>query len=147
MTRYFEDFAVGDVYDLSTISASQDEIIAFAKQFDPQPFHTDPELAKDSAFGTLVASGWHTGGLLMRLLVEGILNESISMGSPGIDEVRWRQPVHPDELLHGRFTVLEANTSKSRPNMGIVRSLCELTNPAGDVVMSLKGIHFLGRRP
>ena len=103
MTRYFEDVVVGDVYDLGTISASQDEIIAFAKQFDPQPFHTDPERAKDSAFGTLVASGWHTGGLLMRLLVEGILNESISMGSPGIDEVRWRQPVHPDELLHGRL--------------------------------------------
>ena len=103
MTRYFEDFAVGDVYDLGTVSASQDEIIAFAKQFDPQPFHTDPQLAKDSAFGTLVASGWHTGGLLMRLLVESILNESISMGSPGIDEVRWRQPEHPDEKVARPF--------------------------------------------
>ena len=145
--RYFEDFAVGDVLDLGTTSASQEEIIAFAKQFDPQPFHTDPERAKDSAFGTLVASGWHTGGLLMRLLVDNLLNDTISLGSPGLDEIRWRQPVHPDEVLHGRLTVLEVNTSKSRPNMGIVRSLCEVINPAGDVVMSLKGIHFLGRRP
>jgi len=145
--RYFEDFAVGDVYDLGTTSATQDEIIAFAKQFDPQPFHTDPQRAKDSAFGTLVASGWHTVGLFMRLLVDSILNESISMGSPGIDEIRWRHPVHPDELLRARFTVLEANASKSRPNMGIVRSFCELINPSDEVVMSLKGTHFLGRRP
>ena len=146
-TRYFEDFRVGDVIDLGSTSASAEEIITFAKQYDPQPFHIDPEEAKHSAFGTLVASGWHSSALFMRLLVDNLLNETISMGSPGVDEVRWRKPVHPDEKLHARFTVLECTTSKSRPNMGIVRSSCELTNPEGEVVMSLKGLHFFGRRP
>ena len=147
MTRYFEDFHVGDTYDLGSTSATQEEIIAFARQFDPQPFHTDPERAKHSSFGTLVASGWHTVSLCMRLMVDGLINETISMGSPGVDEVRWLRPVQPDEMLHGRFIVLESKTSKSRTNLGIIRSKCELLNPAGEVVMSLVGTHFFGRRP
>ena len=147
MTRYFEDFHIGDTYDLGTISATQEEIIAFAQQFDPQPFHTDPQLAKNSAFGTLVASGWHTTSLFMRLLVDNLLNDTISLGSPGVDEVRWQRPVHPNEKLQARFTVLDAKTSRSRPTMGIVRSHCDLLNPAGEVVMSLDGTHFLGRKP
>ncbi len=147
MTRYFEDFQVGDIFELGTTSATQEEIIAFAQQFDPQPFHTDPERAKHSSFGTLVASGWHTVGLFMRLMVDGLINETISMGSPGVDEVRWLRPVHPDEILHGRFIVLESKASKSKANLGIVRSKCELLNPAGEVVMSLVGTHFFGRRP
>ncbi len=146
-TRYFEDFQVGDIIDLGSTSASAEEIIAFATQYDPQPFHIDPERAKQSAFGTLVASGWHSSALFMRLLVDGLLNDTISMGSPGVDEVRWRKPVHPDEKLHARLTVIESTLSKSRSNMGIIRSLCELTNPEGEVVMSLKGLHFFGRRP
>ncbi len=146
-TRYFEDFQVGDVIDLGSTSASAEEIVAFARQFDPQPFHIDAEQAKHSAFGTLVASGWHSSALFMRLLVDGLLNDTISMGSPGVDEVRWRKPVHPDEKLHGRFAVLESTPSKSKSNMGIVRSLCELSNEQGEVVMSLKGLHFFGRRP
>ena len=147
MTRYFEDFQVGDTYDLGSTSATQEEIIAFARQFDPQPFHTDPERAKHSTFGTLVASGWHTVGLFMRLMVDGLINETISMGSPGVDEVRWIRPVHPEEILHGRFIVIESKTSKSRTNLGIIRSKCELLNPAGEVVMSLVGTHFFGRQP
>ncbi|GAC1424991.1 MAG: MaoC family dehydratase [Ktedonobacteraceae bacterium] len=146
-TRYFEDFQVGDIIDLGSTSASADEIIAFARQFDPQPFHIDPEQAKHSAFGTLVASGWHSSALFMRLLVDGLLNDTISMGSPGVDEVRWRKPVHPDEKLYGRLTVIESTVSKSRPNMGIIRSVGELVNQEGEVVMSLKGLHFFGRRP
>lgn len=145
--RYFEDFAVGDVYDLGTTSVTQDEIIAYAKQFDPQPFHTDPERAKDSAFGTLVASGSHTMALFLRLMVDNLLNDSISLGSPGLDEVRWLRPVHPDESLRASFTVLEVNSSKSRPGMGIVRSHCQLINASGEAVLSFKGIQFLGRRP
>lgn len=146
-TRYFEDFQVGEVIDLGSTSASTEEIIAFAKQFDPQPFHIDPEQAKHSAFGTLVASGWHSSALFMRLLVDNLLNNTISLGSPGVDEVRWRKPVHPDEKLQGRLTVLESTASKSRPTMGIIRSLCELVNQEGEVVMSLKGLHFFERRP
>ena len=145
--HYFEDFVVGDVYDLGTTSASQEEMIAFAKQFDPQPFHTDPERAKNSAFGTLVASGAHTMALFLRLMVVNLLNDAISMGSPGLDEVRWRHPVHPDEVLHASFTVLETIPSKSRPDMGIVRSYCQLINASNETVFSFKGTNFLGRCP
>src|SRR5437667_302097 len=117
MTRYFEDFQVGDTFDLGRTSATQEEIIAFARQFDPQPFHTDPERAKESFFGGLVASGWHTISLFMRLLVDRLINETISLGSPGVDEVRWIRPVHPDEVLHGRFTILDSKVSQSKGNL------------------------------
>ncbi len=147
MTRYFEDFQVGDTFNLGSTSATQEEIIAFARQFDPQPFHTDPERAKDSFFGELIASGWHTTALFMRLLVDGLISETVSMGSPGVDEVRWIRPVRPDEVLLGRFTVLDSKASKSRANLGIIRSKCELLNSTGEVVMSLQGTHFFGRRP
>jgi acyl dehydratase len=147
MTRYFEDFQVGDIFDLGRTSATQEEIIAFARQFDPQPFHTDPERAKESFFGELIASGWHTISLFMRLMVDGLINETISMGSPGVDEVRWIRPVRSNEVLRGRFTVLDSKVSQSRTNLGIIRSRCELLNPSGEVVMSLLGTHFIGRRP
>lgn len=147
MTRYFEDFHIGDTFELGRISATQEEIIVFARQFDPQSFHTDPERAKDSFFGELIASGWHTVSLFMRLLVDGLINDTISMGSPGVDEVRWQRPVRPDEVLHGSFTVLDGKISKSRANLGIIRSRCELRNDAGEIVMSLVGTHFVGRRP
>ena len=147
MTRYFEDFQVGDTFDLGRTSATQEEIIAFARQFDPQPFHTDPERAKESFFGGLVASGWHTISLFMRLLVDKLINETISLGSPGVDEVRWIRPVHPDEVLHGRFTILDSKVSQSKANLGIIRSRGELLNSSDQVVMSLLGTHFIGRRP
>ncbi|TMD62085.1 MAG: MaoC family dehydratase [Chloroflexi bacterium] len=147
MTRYFEDFQVGDIFDLGRTSATQEEIIAFARQFDPQPFHTDPERAKELFFGELVASGWHTISLFMRLLDDELINETISMGSPGVDEVRWILPVRPDEVLRGRFTVLASTASQSRANLGIIRSRGELLNPSDQVVMSLLGTHFIGRRP
>ncbi len=145
--RYFEDFQVGDTFDLGTTQVTADEIIAFARQFDPQPFHLDPEQARDSIFGQLVASGWHTTSLLMRLLVHGLLSETISMGSPGVDEIRWLRPVRPGDTLRARFTILECLLSKSRPKMGIVRSKCEMFNQNDEMVMTLVGIHFLGRRP
>lgn len=147
MTRYFEDFQVGDTFDLGSTSATQEEIITFALQFDPQPFHTDPERARESFFGELIASGWHTTSLFMRLLVDGLINETVSMGSPGVDEVRWIRPVHSNEVLRGRFTVLDSKASRTRPDLGIIRSRCELFNPAGEIVMSLLGTHFFGRRP
>ena len=147
-TRYFEDFHVGDTFDLGTTpQITADEIITFARQFDPQPFHLDAEQAKSSLFGQLVASGWHTVSLLMRLLVDGFLNETISMGSPGVDEVRWLRPLRPGDALHARFSVLEATPSKSRPTMGVIRSKCEAFNQDDELVMTLVGIHFVGRRP
>jgi acyl dehydratase len=145
--RYFEDFHVGDIFDLGSVQVTEEEILAFARQFDPQPFHIDPERAKDSIFHGLVASGWHTSALFMRLLVDGLLQETISIGSPGVDELRWRNPVRPGDHLRAVLTVLECNPSRSRPNMGIVRSACEMFNQKDEVVLTLSGIHFFGRRP
>ena len=145
--RYFEDFHIGDVFDLGSIQVTQEEIIAFARQFDPQPFHLDPERAKDSIFHGLAASGWHTGALFMRLLVDGLLRETISIGSPGIDELRWRNPVRPGDRLRACLTVTESIPSRSRPSMGVVRSACEMFNQKDDVVLTFSGIHLFGRKP
>ncbi len=146
-TLYFEDFSVGQVREMGRVTVSEEEIIAFARQFDPQPFHIDPEQAKASAFGGIIASGWHTVGLLMRLLVDGMLNHTVSMGSPGVRDIRWLKPVRPGDTLQARMTVLECTASKSRPNMGVLQSKSEVLNQHGEVVMTLEGTHFLGRRP
>ncbi len=146
--RYFEDFKVGEKIALgSTEPLTEEAIITFARQYDPQPFHVDPELAKEAPFGGLIASGWHTGSLFMRLLADNLLAYTIGMGSPGIDEVRWRKPVHPGDTLSGYLTVLECTPSRSRPNMGILRTVCEMVNQNEEVVMSFSGLHFFGRRP
>jgi acyl dehydratase len=144
--RYFEDFHVGDSFELGPLTVTEEEIIAFAKQYDPQYFHIDPERAKDSIFGGLVASGWHTTALFMRMFVDDVLSKIDSIGSPGVDEVRWLQPVRPNDTLHGRFTVIDARVSKSRPRMGILRSTCEIFNQRGELLMTLKGVHLVGRR-
>ncbi len=145
--RYFEDFEVGQTIELGSRTVSEAEIITFATEFDPQPFHIDPEAAAASFFGGIIASGWHTGSIFMRMLVDAFLSSTESMGSPGIDEVRWVKPVRPGDTLTGRITVLELSTSKSRPHLGILRSRSEMLNQHGEVVMSLIGVTFLGRRP
>jgi acyl dehydratase len=145
--RYFEDFQIGDTFDLGSLTVTSEEIIAFARQFDPQYFHTDPQRAQDSIFGGLVASGWHIGSLFMRLLVDGLFSKIESIGSPGLDQVRWLQPVRPNDILHGRLTVIDARVSRSRPTMGILRSNCELFNQRNELLMTLIGIHFVGRQP
>lgn len=145
--RYFEDFQVGDIFDLGSTMVTEEEIIRFANQFDPQPFHTDPVLARDSIFGGLVASGWHTTAIFMRLFFDGLLHETASIASPGVDDVRWLKPVRPGDVLRARFTVIESTPSKSKTSLGIVRSRCEVFNQADELVMSLVGVHFFGRRP
>ena len=145
--RYFEDFQVGDVFELGTTSVTEEEIIAFARQFDPQPFHVDPARARESVFGGIIASGWHTASLFMRLLVDNFLQETVSLGSPGVDEVRWLQPLRPGDTLRARFTILEARASKSRADMGILRSRSELFNQHDELVMTVIGVHLIGRRP
>ncbi len=146
-TRYFEDFQEGETIELGSRQLTEAEIIHFARQFDPQPFHLDPEKAKDSIFGGLVASGWHTTGIYMRLLVDNMLNDATSLGSPGLDNLRFANPVRPDDTLTGRFTVLEARTSNSRPTVGIIKGKGEMLNQKGEVVLSLESIGFFGRRP
>ena len=144
---YFEDFQVGNVFELGTTSVTEEDIIAFARQFDPQPFHVDPAQARESVFGGIIASGWHTGSLLMRLLVDNFLQQTVSLGSPGVDEVRWLQPLRPRDILRARLTILECRASKSRADMGILRSRCELFNQRDELVMSVTGLHLIGRRP
>ena len=143
---HFENFHIGDTFELGPLTVTEEEIIAFANQFDPQYFHNDPQRAKGSIFGGLIASGWHVGSLYMRMFYDEVLSKTDSIGSPGIDQVRWLQPVRPNDTLRGRFTILDARASDSRPTMGILRSSCELFNQHNQLLMTFTGIHFVGRQ-
>ena len=126
--RYFEDYIEGDVHCFGTIAVEADEIVAFANRFDPQTLHTDPEAAKSGPFGGLIASGWHTAGLMTRLFMDHYLTKVASLGSPGGDELRWLKPVRPGDTLSVRVTVLKAVPSKSKPDRGAVTSFVEVIN-------------------
>src|ERR1043166_2098086 len=126
--RYFEDFAAGDTVELGTFSYTEQQIMDFAREFDPKPMHTDPSAARDSVYGGLIASGWQTATSYMRRLVDAIMRDSHSIGSPGIDRLRWLKPVRPGDELRARFIVLETRQSNSRPDWGIVRSRGEVLN-------------------
>ncbi len=119
--RHYEDFAVGDVLPLGEKTMTRDEIVAFARLWDPQPMHLDETAGAASLLGSLAASGWHTGCVCMRLLVDGLLATSASLGSPGIDRMRWLKPVRAGDRLAVRLTILDARTSQSRPTVGILR--------------------------
>jgi acyl dehydratase len=144
--RYFEDYVEGDVHCFGTIKVEADEIVAFAKRFDPQTFHTNPEAARSGPFGGLIASGWHTAGLMTRLFMEHYLTEVASLGSPGGDELRWIKPVRPGDNLSVRVTVLKAVASKSKPDRGAVTSFIEVINQAGEVVMTFKVVNIIAKR-
>lgn len=144
--RSFDDLAAGETIDLGATTVTEDEILAFARDFDPQPFHVDPDAAAGSPYGGLIASGWHTCALFMRLLATGFLNDTVSYGSPGIDELRWPRPVRPGDTLSGTFEILEARPSASRPDRGILRSRGTLTNQDGEPVLTCLATNFIGRR-
>ncbi len=144
--RYFEDYVVGSVHEFGSISVDEQEVIHFGERFVPLSYHTDKEAAKKSIFGGLIASGWHTAALMMRLYTDNYLSKVASLGSPGVDEVRWGKPVFPGDKLSIRVTVEEARRSASKPDRGIVRSFIEVLNQKGEVVMSLKSINFVLRR-
>jgi acyl dehydratase len=145
---YFEDYVAGSVVECGPTVVDEAELIDFAKKYDPQYFHVDPDAATRSAYGGLIASGWHTAAMTMRLLVEGYLSSVASLGSPGIDELRWTKPVRPGDALYVRATVLEATRSRSKPDRGVVRTRIEVSNQHGELVMSLKAINlFLCREP
>src|SRR5580692_2356968 len=116
MDRYFEDYVPGSVHEFGSVQVEESEIIDFGKRFDPQDFHTDPEAAARGPFGGLIASGWHTGALMMRMLVDNYLSKASSLGSPGIDELRWLRPVRPGDTLRLRATVLDSKRSQSKPD-------------------------------
>jgi acyl dehydratase len=145
--RYFEDLEPGQVVELGSHTVSEDEIVEFARQWDPQPFHVDPEAAKESVFGGLIASGWHTGAMWMRLYVDSLLDGTASMGSPGLEELRWLAPVRPGDTLAGRLTVLEATPSERHPGRGTLRIRGEMVNQDGVTVMSMVSRGHFGRRP
>jgi acyl dehydratase len=145
--RYFEDYALGTTYDCGSVSIDQAGIIAFAKEFDPQPFHVDLAAAAAGPFGGLIASGWHTAVLVMRLLVEQYLSEEASLGSAGLDELRWPHPVRPGDTLRARATVIESRRSLSKPDRGIIKTLVEAVNQDGRTVMRATAINFMLVRP
>ena len=145
--RYWEDITEGEVVELGSRTLDKERMVAFAREFDPQPFHTDEKAAGESIYGGLIASGWLTGSVLMRLFCDSYLKDLATMGSPGIDELRWPRPVRPGDTLHARLTVLETRESRSKPDRGIVRSLMEVLNQHGEVVMTTRGVNFFKRRP
>lgn len=144
--RYFEDFVPGETLLLGTRHVTRSEIIAFAAEFDPQLFHLDERGAAELPVAGLMASGWHVGALFMNMLCDGFLMESSSMGSPGIESLRWTVPVRPGDTLTASSVVIEARASKSRPEMGIVRFRHEVVNQTGDVVMWMDNSIMFGRR-
>jgi acyl dehydratase len=131
---------------LGSTTVSREAVLEFARQFDPQPFHLDDAAAEASLFGKLAASGWHSCAMMMRLMCDGYLNESSSLGSPGIDNLRWLKPVHPGDTLTGAMDVLEARVMNSRPQVGLVLSRWSLTNQDGVVVLTMQGWGMFGRR-
>ncbi len=143
---YFEDFAAGQEYDLGSRTLDQSAIVEFASEFDPQPFHIDEAAAAQSIYGGLIASGWHTCGVYMRLLCDGVLHRVASMGSPGVDELRWLGPVRPGDTLSGKLRIEAVRASKSKPDRGIVMTAGEMRNQYGDLVLTLKSAMMIRRR-
>ena len=126
--RHFEDFVPGEVSEFGPIAIDEADVVAFARRYDPQPVHIDPDAAAAGPFGGLIASGWHTASLVMRILVEHYLARGAALASPGVDELRWLQPVRPGDVLRVRVTVLEARRSRSKPDRGLVRTRIEALN-------------------
>ena len=143
---YFEDLPAGDVRESPPRTITREEMLAFARQYDPQPFHLDEDAARTTIYGGLIASGWLTVAVMMRLLWDTLLKDAVSLGSPGADEVRWLKPVRPGDTLRARFMVVEAVPSRSKPDRGVVKTLTEVRNQHGEVVMTMRGLGLFGRR-
>jgi acyl dehydratase len=145
--RYWEDFEVGEVSELGPVTITEAEIVEFAQRFDPQPFHVDPAAAAQTPFGGLIASGWHTTAIFMSMFVRAVLLDSASLGSPGVEEIRWTAPVRPGDTLRGRTIVTDVRPSGTNPTRGTVFTTNEVVNQDGVVVLRLKARGFFTRRP
>ncbi len=143
---YWEDFPAGHRMDFGGMAVSREAVLAFASQFDPQPFHLDDEAARGTLFGALSASGWHTCAMAMRMMCDAYLLESASLGSPGLDSLRWLKPVFPGDVLHVRMDVLEARPMASKPHVGLVRSRWEVRNQHDEPVLTMEGWGMFRRR-
>jgi acyl dehydratase len=144
--RYFEDYHSGAVYEYGWASVTEAEIVSFARRFDPQLMHTDPDYAASGPFGGLIASGWHTTGIFMRLFADHYLSRVASLASPGIDELRWANPLRPGEPVRLRTTILETRRSRSKPDRGLVRTHAELLNGDDGRPLSLIALNLLALR-
>jgi acyl dehydratase len=144
---HLEDLAPGQIHRLGRYTVGRDEIVAFARDWDPQPFHVDEAAAAASIYGGLIASGWHTACVFMRLFVDGLLGRAAALGSPGIDELRWLRPVRPGDTLEGRLEVLEVRPSRSKPDRGIVRLRSVMVNQDQEEVLTFIGNVMFRRRP
>ena len=144
---FWEDFRVGERCEMGRHTFSEAEILEFGRRYDPQPFHADPEAASASFFGGLVASGWHTCSVAMRIMVESYLARAASLGSPGMDSVRWPAPVRPGDTLVFVREVLAARASTTRPGVGLVKHRWEATNQRGEIALAMEGWGMFGRRP
>ncbi len=140
--RYFEDYVPGMAYEFGSLRVDRDEMLEFARRYDPQAFHTDEEAARGTIFGGLIASGWYTGVMMMQLYYRYYLPRAASAGSPGVNDISWPRPVRPGDVLSLRVTVLDARRSRSKPHLGIVTSLTEMLNQERQVVMSMKVTNF-----
>ena len=147
MPLYLEDFRPGQVRESPARTLTKDEIVTFARQYDPQTFHIDEDAARHSVFGGLIASGWQTIGIMMRLMWDTFLSDTASLGSPGCDEIRWLAPVRPGDALRAGFTITDVVPSRSKPDRGIVRTFTEVLNQRDEVVMTVRGLGMFGRRP
>jgi acyl dehydratase len=145
--RYWEDYEIGMKYPLGSTGFTAEEIVEFARRFDPQTFHVDPEAAKASLFGGLCASGWHVAAKLMRLFVDNYVDKRTALGSPGLDELRWLKPVRPGDTLTAWVECASKVPSRSRPTMGVIHEHWNATNQNGELVMTAKGINMVRRRP
>ncbi|MCB2187618.1 MAG: MaoC family dehydratase [Deltaproteobacteria bacterium] len=144
--RYLEDYVEGAVHEYGPVSLTAEEIIEFGRKYDPQAFHTDPAAARESVYGGLIASGWQTCAVFMRLFVEGYLPGPASLGSPGVDELRWLKPVRPGDQLWARITIQQVKPSHSKPDRGVVYSFCEMYNQTGEVVCTMLALNLVRLR-
>jgi len=145
--RYFEDFRLGDRTDLGRYPVTEDEILAFARQYDPQRMHTDRDFAARTSFGGLIASGWHSCAMFMRLQVDGMLKESSAIASPGVDGIRWLRPVRAGDVLRAEAEVIEITPSRRRSDRGLVKHDCKVFNQKNELVMTLRTLALFGRKP
>jgi acyl dehydratase len=145
--RWFSDYQPGAVHEYGSVTVTEDELLEFAHKYDPQPIHIDPAYAKAGQFGGLIASGWHTSALMMRLLADNYLSKVASLASPGVDELRWPNPVRPGDVLRLRVEVAEARESRSKPDRGVVRTKIEMRNQNDEVVLSLVAVNMVAKRP
>lgn len=143
---YWEDLSAGQTLELGSVTVEREEVLAFAKRYDPQPFHLDDAAAAQSFFGRLAASGWHTCAMAMGLMVRGFLSKAASLGSPGLEKIQWLKPVYPGDTLTLRLRNLETRPMKSRPEVGLVRSSWEMFNQHGEQVLAMDGWGMFARR-